>query len=212
LQTEINELLERLPDVEIERARASRALCNEVIDMLKDDARRISDRVKEIADCVKGLTTPLELAPCQIADVISNVYKTLGVMAQEKNVALKTERLEMLPPIVADERRLYNAFYNLVNNAIPEVPSGGSVTVSAEHESEAGRITICVADTGKGMKPEIRDRLFTPRTMSSKPGGTGLGTKIVKDVVTAHQGEIRVESEVGKGSRFYVTFPVHPPS
>jgi signal transduction histidine kinase len=212
LQTEINELLERLPDVEIERARASRALCNEVIDMLKDDARRISDRVKEIADCVKGLTTPLELAPCQIADVISNVYKTLGVMAQEKNVALKTERLEMLPPIVADERRLYNAFYNLVNNAIPEVPSGGSVTVSVEHEPEAGRITVCVADTGKGMKPEIRDRLFTPRTMSSKPGGTGLGTKIVKDVVTAHHGEIRVESEVGKGSRFYVTFPVHPPS
>src|SRR5688572_22484806 len=121
LQTEINELLERLPDIEIERAKASRELCNEVIDMLKDDARRIQDRVKEIADCVKGLTTPLELAPCQIADVISNVYKTLGIMAQEKHVALKTERLEMLPPIVADERRLYNAFYNLVNNAIFEV-------------------------------------------------------------------------------------------
>jgi len=68
-----------------------------------------------------------------------------------------------------------------------------------------------VADTGKGMKPEIRDRLFTPRTLSSKPGGTGLGTKIVKDVVTAHHGEIRVESELRKGSRFYITFPVHPP-
>ena len=212
LQTEINELLERLPDVEIERAKASKELCNEVIDMLKDDARRIQDRVKEIADCVKGLTTPLEPAPCQIADVVSNVYKTLGIMAQEKGVALKTERLEMLPPIVADERRLYNALYNLVNNAIPEVPPGGSVTARAEHDSVADMITVCIADTGKGMTPEIRDRLFTSRALSSKPGGTGLGTKIVKDVIVAHGGQIRVESELGRGSAFYLTFPVHPPT
>ena len=211
LQAEINELLERLPDIEIDRARASRQLCNEVIEMLKEDARRIQDRVKEIADCVKGLTAPLVLAPCQIADVVSNVYKTLGVMAQEKNVALKTERLETLPLIVADERRLYNAFYNLVNNAVAEVPSGGSVTVRAQHDPMADSITVCVADTGKGMTPEIRDRLFTPRAVSSKPGGTGLGIKIVNDVIKAHGGEIRVESEVNSGSAFYLTFPAHPP-
>jgi signal transduction histidine kinase len=210
LQVEINELLERLPHIEMERAKASRELCNEVIEMLKDDARRIQDRVKEIADCVKGLTTPLEFAPCQIADVVGNVYKTLGIMAQEKQVALKTERLEPLPPIVADERRLYNAFYNLVNNAIPEVPPGGSVTVSAVHDSNAASITVSVIDTGKGMRPEIRDRLFTPRTISSKPGGTGLGTKIVRDVVTAHGGTIAVESELGRGSAFHLTFPLRP--
>ena len=210
LQAEINELLERLPDIEIERARASRALCNEVIDMLKDDARRIQDRVKEIADCVKGLTTPLDLAPCQIADVVSNVYKTLGVMAQERQVNLKTEQLEWLPLIVADERRLYNAFYNLVNNAIPEVPPGGSVTIRGVHDPAADTVTVSVVDTGKGMRPEVRDRLFTPRTLSSKPGGTGLGTKIIKDVVKAHNGTIWVESELGCGSAFHLTLPVHP--
>jgi signal transduction histidine kinase len=212
LQSEINELLERLPDIELERAKASKDLCNEVIDMLKDDARRIQDRVKEIADCVKGLTTPLELGPCQIADVISDVYKTLGVMAQERHVNLKTEQLERLPLIVADERRLYNAFYNLVNNAIPEVPAGGSVTVRGMHDPAAGTITVSVVDTGKGMSSEVRDRLFTTRTLSSKPGGTGLGTKIINDVVKAHNGAIRVESELGRGSSFYITFPVHPPS
>src|SRR6185503_1625330 len=114
-------------------------------------------------------------------------------LAQNKQIRLITENLERLPLIVADQRRLYNAFYNLVNNAIPEVPAGGSVTVRAQHDQAANTITVCVADTGKGMKPEIRDRLFTPRTLSSKPGGTGLGTKIVKDVVIAHGGEIRVE-------------------
>jgi signal transduction histidine kinase len=209
LQAEINELLERLPDIEIERAKASRQLCNEVIDMLKEDARRIQDRVKEIADCVKGLTTPLDLAPCQIADVVSNVYKALGVMAQERHVNLKTEQLERLPLIVADERRLYNAFYNLVNNAIPEVPPGGSVTVRGTHDQAADTITVSVVDTGKGMPPEVRDRFFTTRAMSSKPGGTGLGTKIIKDVVQAHKGAICVESELGKGTTFHLTLPVH---
>jgi signal transduction histidine kinase len=210
LKTEINELLEKLPNIEVERARASRELCNEVIDMLKDDACRIQDRVKEIADCVKGLTTPLDLAPCQIADVVSNVYKTLGMMAQERQVNLKTEQLERLPIIVADERRLYNAFYNLVNNAIPEIPPGGSVTVRGMHDQAADTITVSVVDTGKGMLPEVRDRLFTARTLSSKPGGTGLGTKIIKDVVKAHDGTIWVESALGCGSTFHITLPVHP--
>ena len=209
LQSEINELLERLPDIEIERAQASRTLCNEVIDMLKDDARRIQDRVKEIADCVKGLTTPLELAPCQVADVVCNVYKTLGVMAQDRHVSLKTEQLEWLPLIVADERRLYNAFYNLVNNAIPEVPAGGSVTIRGVHHPASDTITVSVIDTGKGMHPEVRDRLFTSRTISSKPGGTGLGTKIIKDVVKAHNGTIWVESALGRGSAFHMILPVH---
>jgi len=210
LQVEINDLLERLPDIEVERAKASRELCNEVIDMLKEDARRIQDRVKEIADCVKGLTTPLEFAPCQIADVVGNVYKTLGIMAQDRQVALKTERLEALPPIVADERRLYNALYNLVNNAVPEVPPGGSVTIKGRHDAATGTVIVSVIDTGKGMSPEIRDRLFTPRAISSKPGGTGLGTKIVRDVVVAHGGTIAVESEVGRGSSFHLTVPIHP--
>jgi len=210
LKTEINELLEKLPNIEVERARASRELCNEVIDMLKDDACRIQDRVKEIADCVKGLTTPLDLAPCQIADVVSNVYKTLGAMAQERQVNLKTEQLERLPIIVADERRLYNAFYNLVNNAIPEIPPGGSVTISGVHDPAADTITVSVVDTGKGMLPEVRERLFTSRTLSSKPGGTGLGTKIIKDVVKAHDGTIWVESALGCGSTFHITLPVHP--
>jgi signal transduction histidine kinase len=210
LQSEINELLERLPDIELERAKASRVLCNEVIDMLKEDARRIQDRVKEIADCVKGLTTPLELAPCHIADVISNVYKTLGMMAQDRQVNLKTENLERLPLIVGDERRLYNAFYNLVNNAIPEVPPGGSVTVRGMHDPSADTLTVSVVDTGKGMSSEVRDRLFTTRTLSSKPGGTGLGTKIIKDVVQAHRGTIWVESALGCGSTFHIVLPIHP--
>jgi len=211
LQTEINELLDHLPAIEIKRAKASRELCNEVIQMLQDDAHRIQDRVGEIADAVKGLSTPLDFSACEVAGVVSNVFRSLGILAQEKHIRLITENLELLPLIVADQRRLYNAFYNLINNAISEVPAGGSVTVCGHPPASDGSIVVSVIDTGGGMPPDVRDRLFTKRAISTKPGGTGLGTKIVKDVVDAHGGTIWVDSELGAGTKIHLRLPHAPP-
>jgi signal transduction histidine kinase len=98
--------------------------------------------------------------------------------------------------------------YNLVHNAIPEVGPNGSITISGRLQEYGKRIMLSVIDTGKGMSPEVKARLFTPQTVSRKPGGTGLGTKIVKDVVDAHGGQLTVESEVGAGTSFYISLPV----
>ena len=67
-----------------------------------------------------------------------------------------------------------------------------------------------MADRGRGMPPEIRDRLFSAKAVSTKKGGTGLGSKIVKDVVDAHKGKIWVESEPGVGTTFHLRFPLDP--
>jgi signal transduction histidine kinase len=112
--------------------------------------------------------------------------------------------------IIADRRRLYNAFYNLVNNAIPEVPTGGSVTVRGKGGRDEGGIVMSVIDTGGGMPPDVRDRLFTKRAISTKSGGTGLGTKIVKDVVDAHGGKVWVESDLGIGTKVHIALPLSP--
>ena len=210
LKTELDEHFGRLSDPDSSQGTATRSLCNEVIEMVKATTDRIHDRVKEIADCVKGLSAPPQFAPCAVADVVQSVLQTLHVLAGEKGVALRTEGLETLPPIVADERRLYNAFYNLINNAIPEVPRGGSIIVGGRSEPGNGVVVVSVADTGGGMPPEVRDRLFTARAVSTKKSGTGLGTKIVKDVVDAHKGTITVESEVGKGTTFRLRLPRDP--
>ena len=210
LQTEINELLDHLPAIEIKRAKASRELCNEVIQMLQDDAHRIQDRVGEIADAVKGLSTPLDFSACEVAGIVGNVFRSLGILAQEKHVRLLTENLELLPLIVADQRRLYTAFFNLINNAISEVPAGGSVTVCGQLPTSEGAIVVSIIDTGGGMPPDVRDRLFTKHAISTKPGGTGLGTKIVKDVVEAHGGRIWVESELGAGTKIHIRIPHTP--
>src|SRR5207244_3424542 len=154
-----------------------------VLGLLLDTSHRIQDRMKEMADCVTGLSVPLRFAPCRIASVVDSVLKTLRVLADEKGLALHTNGLERLPPIRADERRLYNALYNLVNNAIPEVLAGGSITISGHTEPGTDVIVIAVADTGRGMPPAVRDSLFTRRSLSLTTDGTGLGIKIVKDVL-----------------------------
>ena len=184
--------------------------CNEVVGMVDNSLRRIQDRVKEIADCVKGLSTPPEFMPCQLDKVICEVIDTLKWWSDQKGVSIHTSGLGHTPAIVADERRLFNALYNLINNAIPEVPSGGTITVSATEEPIGEGLHISVTDTGKGMPPEIRDSLFTPAARSTKHGGTGLGTKIVKDVVDAHHGKITVESELGVGTTFHIYLPLRP--
>ena len=211
LKSEFDEVLSALPESEGSRAKTSRDISEEAVRMVKNTTRRIHDRVKEIADCVKGLSAPPSFAPSKVADVVGSVLETLGLLAKERGITLCAEGLDALPPIMADERRLYNAFYNLVNNAIPEVPSGGSITVRGRVEPPHKVVLLSVADTGRGMPPEIRDHLCTARAISSKKSGTGLGTKIVKDVVDAHNGQITVESEVGKGTTFHLSLPIEQP-
>jgi signal transduction histidine kinase len=198
--------------VEAVKADASRKLCDEVIGMLRDATGHIHDRVKEISDCVKDMSGAPQFAPCQVATVVAEVFKTLRMLAEQKGVSLRADGLENLPSIVADERRLFNAFYNLVHNAIPEVPAGGSVTVRGLAEPASGMVLLAVEDTGRGMSPEIRESLFTGHAVSRKANGTGLGTKIVKDVVTAHGGQISVDSKEGVGTTFHIRLPLKPPS
>ncbi len=212
LEQELGECFSRLPQPAVSAIKPSRDLTQELIEMIRRGAGRIHDRVKEIADSVKGLTRAPQFAPCRVADVVASVYATLHILADERGVILRTEGVDTLPEIRADESRLFNAIYNLVNNAIPEVPSGGSVTVQGRKDQSGKNIVLSVVDTGKGMSPEVRDSLFTYQAISRKVGGTGLGTKIVKDVVDAHGGSITVESEQGVGTSFHITLPVEGPS
>ncbi len=210
LKDEIDEMFTEIQSQAPAKTKKSHEMCNEVIDMLSNNARRIQDRVKEIGDCVKGLSSPPKFSPCKMTHVVASVFDTLKLFAQEKCITLHHEGIEDLPLIQADEGRLFNAFYNLVNNAVTEVPSGGTITIRGKIHPENQSLQIEVIDTGRGMPAEIRDSLFTTRAMSKKKGGTGLGTKIVKDVIEAHQGNITVESEPGQGTTFNINLPIDP--
>ena len=116
-----------------------------------------------------------------------------------------------LPILSFDRRQMYHALYNLVNNAIPETPAGGHIWVSthAPGENESA-VRMDVRDTGRGMSPLVRDRLFTDAAISSKRSGTGLGTRIVAGVVRRHGARIEVQSEEGQGTLIRIQLPVGP--
>jgi len=212
LEEELSECFATLPEPASTATKPTRERTHELTEMIRQSSRRINDRVKEIADSVKGLTRAPQFAPCRLADVVANVYQTLRILADERHVTLREEGLDSLPVIRADESRLFNAIYNLVNNAIPEVPAGGSVTVRGRRDESGQHVVVSVIDTGKGMSPEVRDSLFSYQAISRKVGGTGLGTKIVKDVVDAHGGTITVESKEGEGTAFHITLSIDGPA
>lgn len=211
LEDELDEQFPHWIDVKMKGAETSYANCQELTRMIVNNARRIQRRVREIADAVKGVTSPPHFAPCQISTVVRAVFATLKTYAAEHAVLLETDGLDTLPVIEADEHRLFTAFYNLISNAIPEIPGGGLISVSGEEDNPGEGVLVTVSDNGRGMCPEVRDRLFHYEAITTKQEGTGLGTKIVKDVVDAHGGRIDVESELGVGTRFYLHLPVHPP-
>ena len=187
LDNEMKDLFVFIKSTGNPQAHASHEMCDEVISMVRDAAQRTQDHVESL-------------------------MTTLRLLAEAKDVTLRVHEDPPIPAILADERRLFNAIYNLVNNAIPEVPRGGSVTVSGCVEPGGDYVLLTVADTGRGMPPEVCKTLLTSTgAVSMKAGGTGLGVKIVKDVVKAHGGHLSVESKEGAGTTFFIRLPFRPP-
>jgi two-component system nitrogen regulation sensor histidine kinase NtrY len=121
------------------------------------------------------------------------------------------EEYRTAPPIAADRRVLSRAIVNLVENAVQAMAEGGTLRVGVAHEPARDEVVLSVGDTGPGLAPEVRARLFEPY-FSTKSGGTGLGLAIVRRAVEAHAGRIEVESDRGRGTRFRLHFPVHRPA
>jgi two-component system phosphate regulon sensor histidine kinase PhoR len=111
----------------------------------------------------------------------------------------------------ADRDRLAQILINLVDNAVKYTPAGGRATVSAR-VTEPGTVEVAVADTGVGIPPadlpRITERFYrVDRARSRELGGTGLGLAIVKHLVIAHGGDLRIESEPGRGTTVRFTLP-----
>jgi len=111
-----------------------------------------------------------------------------------------------LPPVIGDPAQLNQVLVNLVINSIQAMPDGGTLKISTSYDD--GFVSVTVEDTGIGMTEEVKNRIFIPFFSTKDVGeGTGLGLSVVHGIVTSHQGSIKVESEVGRGSKFEVVFP-----
>jgi signal transduction histidine kinase len=160
---------------------------------------------------VKGLTSPAEFTPTDLDEVVQGVCRVLHVVAEQHGVNLSVLP-GGIPTALLDNRRIYNAVYNLVHNAIGATPQGGKITVTTAFIPGGGDdphayLEVQVSDTGCGMPPEIAAKLFGGNVRSTKPGGTGLGSRVVKNVIDAHSGQLIVDSTPDYGTRITARIP-----
>ena len=151
---------------------------------------------------------PLRPEPTDIEELVRETVAPY-VQAPPDGVRVSLDIADDLPLLRADARLLKRTLLNLVENALHAVNGEGSVDVKVIHESSNGArfVEVAVADTGVGIEPELKERIFEPY-FSTRAAGTGLGLAIAKKVVEDHGGSIVLESEPGRGTTVRMRLPV----
>jgi two-component system, OmpR family, phosphate regulon sensor histidine kinase PhoR len=183
------------------------------IQIIHDHAIRLGRLTEDLLKLVRieAGQLPLEMQPVAVAQIIEFCIETARVKAGQKNLSLDTDLDPDLPLFRADARALQEILLNLIDNAIRYTSPGGSIKVRAA--VQGAEMALSVADTGIGIPKADQDRIFerfyrADAARSRESGGTGLGLSITKHLVEAHGGKIHVESEVGRGTTFYIHLPM----
>lgn len=144
-----------------------------------------------------------------LGETIQEVLAFLNKEAEYRSFHISVQVDEDVPPIMSDRGRLQEIFLNVINNSFAAMQDGGHLTVTAKRHKQ-GTVSVIVKDDGCGIPKADLDRVFEPffSTRSGK-GGTGLGLSITSGLVQELGGEIRVDSEVGKGTSFTILLPIN---
>ena len=156
----------------------------------------------------------IELFPVNLRYLLNNSFDTFGQLASAKNINLLRVVNDNLPDCIhADEIRLKQVVFNLMSNAVKFTNNGGNITLQARYLEKQKLLHISVLDTGVGISKDNMQKIFQAFTQEDisttrKFGGTGLGLSISSQLISLMGGELKVKSELGKGSEFYFEIPV----
>jgi len=181
---------------------------------IAQELRKITDLSNRVARIAQGLLSYCRPSPATRVrlDLRQPIRKSLAMVEQHaraNGVIVEDDLNEVLPPVKANAQEMEQVFLNLFLNALDAMPKGGRLKVSAASENGDVGVIATVEDTGVGIPETIRERVFEPFFTTKQEGrGTGLGLSICLGLVRSHGGEIRVESEPGRGSRFIIKLPL----
>jgi two-component system sensor histidine kinase HydH len=146
----------------------------------------------------------IHLIPEDLGHVVQTWATEFHALAARQGVPLQLEGLADLGPVAVHAPTLRRAVLNLVQNALEAMPQGGTLTLAGRRTPTHAQLQI--RDTGSGIPAAHFTTIFEP-LYTTKPGGTGLGLYIVQEIVTAHRGQVTVESAEGAGTTFTLTLP-----
>jgi len=180
---------------------------------IKEQATLLTHLIGDLRDIslAESGQLKLNLTSTDMVELVRRVVSNYEVTASGKNVRIKLQEVTQVPDIRIDPVRIEQVISNLLTNSIRYTPSDGNITVSVK--SEEASLVISVADTGEGIAPEDLPHVFerfyrSGSSRARKEGGTGLGLAVVKQMVEAHGGKVRVESKMGTGSVFSIFLPL----
>jgi signal transduction histidine kinase len=190
------------PAAEVARALRYIQLSAEKMDVLIEGLLRVSRYGR----------APVAPQPVDMNRLLRDVAATLETQIQQAGATLD---LAPLPPCTGDRHLLNQVFTNLLDNALKYRAPDRPLRITVTAATDGREVTCCVADTGLGIAPDHIDKIWEMFHRLDPQGpvsGEGIGLNIVRRIVEAHQGSIRVESSRGAGSRFFVVLPAAPPS
>jgi two-component system phosphate regulon sensor histidine kinase PhoR len=192
---------------------------DQYLGLMAVQAIRMQDLVNDllILSQLEGNSLPSTNDAVDLTSMMSTIEsEARGLSAAQREEGEPAHVIQIVVPqelkLLGAAKELHSAISNLINNAVRYTPAGGLITATWEILSDQ-RVQLAVVDTGPGIAsehlPRLTERFYrVDRSRSRESGGTGLGLAIVKHVMQRHGGELKIESELGKGSKFSLIFPV----
>jgi signal transduction histidine kinase len=173
-----------------------------ILSSIKDELNRLKHLVNDLLDY--GRPAQLAVQTLDLRDLVKETVAMVEPQASEQGVDIAVDFDGEPAEIRGDRERLKSCFSNIAINAVQAMPAGGHLSASVRKMN--GHVEVSISDTGVGLKPEHREKIFEPY-FSTKQTGFGLGLAITKKVVDEHSGTIEVQSEPDQGTTFTVRLP-----
>ena len=172
-------------------------------DIIIEESQRLNNIITDFLDFARPRQA--DLRPCNINEVINKNLSFLDPQIRDQEIVIHKVFNDHLPGVSADPDMLYQAFLNILLNCFQAVGKKGSVTIVTDHDSRA--VTVSFADNGPGIDDDTLEKIWTP-FFTTKDTGTGLGLGIVKNIVEAHNGTIRISNGKPSGAVVDIVLPI----
>jgi signal transduction histidine kinase len=179
----------------------------EVLRVCMREIERLNDAVSGVLEF--GRPKPPLRRPCRLGDVVEESIALIRPRMERGGIEVEWERGQVEDAILGDPSQLRGVFLNLFLNAADVMPDGGTLRVWMDQSAARADVRVHVADTGPGIRPELRDQVFEA-FFTTRAEGTGIGLSVARQTVEAHGGSIGIEArpESGRGAEFVVVIPV----
>lgn len=177
----------------------------ETTGLLVQEVERMNRTISELLSFARPAA--LDLQPIDLQELLSDSLQLVSADTASEHIRTSLHFDHDLPTIFADRDRLSQVIINILLNGVQAMEQGGTLEIIARKSASGKKIELQFRDSGKGIKPEHLSQLFYPY-FTTKSGGTGIGLAISQKIIFDHGGNIRVESEQGRGTTVFVELPV----